>query len=72
MSIKRHSAIQDRLVRAFNVSASITVRINQAFSGLDGSLRSEYVAVNGTYKIDTIIDITMPFENRYANVYEFH
>lgn len=72
MSIKRHSAIQDRLVRAFNVSAPTTVRINQALSGLDGSLQSEYVTVNETYKIDTIIDVTMPFENRYANVYNFH
>ena len=35
-----HNVIQDRLVRVFNVLASTIVRINQAVSGLDGSLRS--------------------------------
>jgi hypothetical protein len=31
---KRHNAIQDRMVRAFNASASTTIRINQAVPGL--------------------------------------
>jgi len=63
---KRHNVIQDRLVRAFNVSASTTVRINQAVPGLDGSLRPDFVASNETCKTVAIIDVTMPFENRYA------
>ena len=63
---KRHNAIQDRLVRAFNASASTTIRINQAVPGLDVSLRPDLVAVNETCKTVTIIDVTMPFENRYA------
>ena len=63
---KRHIAIQDRLVRAFNASASTTVRINQAVPGLDGSLRPDFVAVNEICKTVATIDVTMPFENRYA------
>ena len=35
-----HNVIQDSLVRVFNVLASTIVRINQAVSGLDGSLQS--------------------------------
>jgi hypothetical protein len=61
---KRHNAIQDRLVRAFNASASTIVRINQALPGLD--LRPDFVASNETCKTIAIIDVTMPFENRYA------
>ena len=61
---KRHNAIQDRLVRAFNASASTTVRINQSVPGLDGSLRPDCFAVNDTCKTVAIIDVTMPFENR--------
>jgi len=63
---KHHNAIQDRLVRAFNASASTTVRINQSVPGLDGSLRPDCFAVNDTCKTVAIIDVTMPFENRYA------
>ena len=63
---KRHNAIQDRLVKAFKASATTTVRINQAVPGFDGSLRPDFVAVNETCKTVAIIDITMPFENRYA------
>jgi len=63
---KRHNAIQDRLVRAFNASASTTVRINQSVPGLDGALRPDFVAVNDTCKTVAIIDVTIPFENRYA------
>jgi hypothetical protein len=53
-------------VRAFNASASTTVRINQTVPGLDESLRPDFVAVNETCKTVTIIDITIPFENKYA------
>jgi len=63
---KRHNAIQDRLVMAFNASASTTVRINQSVPGLDGALRPDFVAVNDTCKTVAIIDVTMSFENRYA------
>jgi len=63
---KRHNAIQARLVRVFNASASTTVRINQSVPGLDRSLRPDFVAVNDTCKTVAIIDVTMPFENRYA------
>jgi len=45
--------------------ASTTLRINQSVAGLDGSLRPDFVAVNGTCKTVAIIDVTMPFENRY-------
>jgi len=34
--------------------------------GFDGSLRPDFVAINDTCKTVSIIDITMPFENRYA------
>jgi len=63
---KRHNTIQDRLVRAFNASACITVRINQSVPGLDESLRPDFVAINDTCKTVAIIDVTMPFENIYA------
>jgi len=53
-------------VRLFKASATTTVRINQAVPGFDGSLRPDFVAVNETCKTVAIIDITMPFENRYA------
>lgn len=67
MSItKRHNAIQDRLVRAFNVAASTTIRINQAVPGLEGSLRPDFVAVNEACKTAAIIEIAMLFEKRYA------
>jgi hypothetical protein len=67
MSItKCHNAIQNRLVRAFHVSASTTIRISQAVPGLDGSLRPDFVAVNETCRTVAVIDVTMPFENRYA------
>jgi hypothetical protein len=46
--------------------ASTTLRINQSVAGLDGSLRPDFVAVNDTCKTVAIIDVTMPFENRYA------
>jgi hypothetical protein len=62
---KRHNAIQDRLVKAFSASASTTVRINQSIPGLDG-FQPDFVAVNDTCKTVAIIDVTMPFENRYA------
>jgi hypothetical protein len=51
---------------AFHASASTTVRINQTVPGLDESLRPDFVAVNETCKTVAIIDVTMPFENRYA------
>jgi hypothetical protein len=63
---KRHNAVQDRLVRAFHAPESTTVRINQKVPGLDGSLRPDFVAVNEACKTVTIIDVTIPFENRYA------
>jgi hypothetical protein len=63
---KRHNAILDRLVRAFKPAAATTVRINQAVPGLEGSLRPDFVAVNETNKTIDIIDVTVPFENRYA------
>jgi hypothetical protein len=43
---KGHNVIQDRLVRAFNVLASTTVRINQVVPGLDGSLRPDFITFN--------------------------
>jgi len=64
---KRHNAIQDRLVRAFNASAYTTVRIKTSVPGLDGSLRPDFIAVNDTCKTVAIIDVTMSFENRYAD-----
>jgi hypothetical protein len=63
---KRHNAIQDRLVRAFNTPASTTVRVNQVVPGFDGSLRPDFVAINHTCKTVTIIGVTIPFENRYT------
>ena len=42
------------------------VRINQVVPGFKGSLRPDLVAINETDKTVTIIDVTMPFENRYA------
>jgi hypothetical protein len=63
---KRHNVIQDRLAKAFNASASTTVRINQSIPGLGVSLRPDFVAVNDTCKTVAIIDDTMPFENRHA------
>ena len=53
-------------MRAFNASASATVRINQSVPGLDGSFRPDIDAVNDTCETVAIIDVTMPFENRYA------
>jgi hypothetical protein len=49
-------------MKAFNASTSTTVGINH----LDGSLRPGFVASNETCKTVAIIDVTMPFENRYA------
>ena len=67
MSItKRHNAIQDRLVKAFNAPASTEVRVNQGIPGMDGALRPDLVAVDEVSKTVTIIDATMPFENRYT------
>ena len=63
---KRHNAILDRLVRAFNASASTTVRIKQVVSDFDESLQPDFVTVNETCKTVTIIDVTVPFENRFA------
>jgi hypothetical protein len=63
---KRHNAIQDRLARAFNASASTTIRIYQSVPSLDGSLRPDFVAGNDTCKTVAIIDVTMTFQNRYA------
>jgi len=53
-------------VRAFNASTSTTFRINKPVPGFDGSLRPDLVAVNATCKTVATIDVTMPFENRYA------
>ena len=53
-------------MRAFNASASTTIKTNQSGPGLDESLRPDIVAVNDTCKTVAIIDVTMPFENRYA------
>jgi hypothetical protein len=63
---KDHNAIQDTLVRAFNTSASITVRINQAVPFFYGSLQLDIIAINENCKTATIRDFTMSFENRYA------
>ena len=54
------------VVRAFNASTSTSVRINQVVRGFDESLRPDIAAVNETCKTGAIIDIAMPFENRYA------
>jgi hypothetical protein len=53
-------------VRAFNAPASTTVRVNQTIPGFDGSLRPDLVIIDETCKSVTIIDVTIPFENRYA------
>jgi len=67
MSItRRHNAIQDRLVKAFNAPASTEVTVNQGIPGMDGALRPDLVAVDEVSKTVTIIDATMPFENRYT------
>ena len=65
-STKRHNAIQDRVVRVFNVSATSTIRINQSVPGLEGSFGLDFVAVSETCRTAAIIDVTMPSENRYA------
>jgi hypothetical protein len=63
---KHHNAILDRLVRVFKPAEATTVRINQAVPGLDGSLRPDFVAVNEARKMIDIIDVTVPFKNRYT------
>ena len=63
---KRHDAILHRLVKAFHAPASTTIRINQVIPGADESLRPDFVAVDEACKIVAIVDVTMPFENRYA------
>jgi hypothetical protein len=63
---KRHNAVLHRLVKAVHASASTTIRVNQAIPGTDDSLCPDFVAINEASKTVTIIDVTMPFENRYA------
>ena len=63
---RRHNAIQDRLVKAFNAPASTEVRVNQGIPGMNRALRPDLVTVDEPNKTVTIVDVTMPFGNRYT------
>lgn len=63
---RRHNAILDRIVNAYKAPATSLVRVNQTIPELDGSLRPDFVVLDKTEGTATVIDVTMPFENRFA------
>lgn len=62
---RRHNAILDRVVKAFNAPANTRVRINQTVPGCSEDLRPDFVALDDITKTAHIINVTTPFENKY-------
>lgn len=63
---RRHNAVLDRIVKALRPPEGAEVRVNQTVPGLQGNLRPDLVILEPTTKRVTIVDVTIPFENRYA------
>uniref|UniRef100_A0A183CIN3 Reverse transcriptase domain-containing protein n=1 Tax=Globodera pallida TaxID=36090 RepID=A0A183CIN3_GLOPA len=62
---RRHNAILDRLVKAFKPPPSTITRVNQTVPGFNEAIRPDLLAVDEEKKTVLIIDVAMPFENRY-------
>uniref|UniRef100_A0A914X2I6 Reverse transcriptase domain-containing protein n=1 Tax=Plectus sambesii TaxID=2011161 RepID=A0A914X2I6_9BILA len=62
--VRRHDAILDRLEKALHKSPATVVRRNMQVPGCDGSLRPDLVVTNEVDMTATIVDVTVPFENR--------
>uniref|UniRef100_A0A914VYJ5 Reverse transcriptase domain-containing protein n=1 Tax=Plectus sambesii TaxID=2011161 RepID=A0A914VYJ5_9BILA len=63
---RRHDAILDRLEKATRRAPGTTIRRNQQVPGCNSTLRPDLVLINETEKTFTIVDVTVPFENRSA------
>jgi hypothetical protein len=63
---RRHNAILDRLVKAFKKPKTSTLRINQTVPGFTDPVRPDLVVVDDSLKTAMIVDVTIPFENRYS------
>lgn len=63
---RRHNAILDRIVKAFNPPQGATVRVNQTMPESNDGLRPDLVILNDRDKTATIIDVATPFEIRYV------
>lgn len=63
---RHHNAVLDRIVKALRPPEGSEVRVNQTVPGFQGNLRPDLVILEPTAKRITIIDVTIPFENRYA------
>jgi hypothetical protein len=63
---RRHNGVLDRLVKAIVPRKGTTVQVNQTIPGLHDELRPDLLIVNGVEKSAAIIDVAMPFENRFA------
>uniref|UniRef100_A0A183C9T6 Reverse transcriptase domain-containing protein n=1 Tax=Globodera pallida TaxID=36090 RepID=A0A183C9T6_GLOPA len=62
---RRHNAILDRLVKAFKPPPSKITRVNQTVPGFNEAIRPNLLAVDEEKKTALIVDVAMPFENRY-------
>jgi hypothetical protein len=63
---RRHDAILRRLTAAVEPPQNGEIRLNQRVPGLSDAVRPDLVVVDETTKRATIIDVTVPFENRTA------
>ncbi|XP_059575830.1 uncharacterized protein T26G10.4-like [Alligator mississippiensis] len=59
----RHNAVQDRLVRAIPAAAG-QVSVNRTVPGCESQMRPDIVITDEEAKKITIVDVTIPFENR--------
>jgi hypothetical protein len=60
---RRHSAILDRLAKAFRVQPTTCVCINQTVPGFHGAIRPDFLALDEAAKTVTLVDVMMPLEN---------
>lgn len=63
---RRHNAVLDRLTRAMNKSGSKEIYSNQPLPNYEGSERPDLVVVDRDERTVFILDVTIPFENRYT------
>lgn len=65
----RHDNVQKRFVAAIPSTLG-TIQTNRTVTGSNSNLRPDIVISNNTTKQITIIDVTVPFENRYESFRE--
>ncbi|KAJ8865481.1 hypothetical protein PR048_033774 [Dryococelus australis] len=63
---RRHNAVVERLQRAAQLDPGTQLRVNQQVPHTTSLLRPDLVLLNETRRTALLVDVTVPFDNRYV------